>query len=155
MHGDGNGIVDDTSSDEEGDEEAPDWEEAATTTPRPMPCRIPHDLRRGDRIVVYFSKPHSAWYVGVIDKVDNRCKNLPVFATFEDGPSRLCLDADMYGVTGGKQWALLEPIEEPVIDAIEIDDSAIDDSDENDGGESVSRRRPRHRRSIVEDDDDE
>ena len=28
---------------------------------------------------------------------------------FEDGPAQCSLDPDMYGVTGGKQWALLVP----------------------------------------------
>jgi hypothetical protein len=45
--------------------------------------------------------------VKTVNNPSSRCKELPVFATFVDGKSRLSLDPEMYGVTSGKQWALL------------------------------------------------
>jgi hypothetical protein len=120
MHGDELGDSDgDESSADEADEEAPDWGEAAAHMLRPAPARVPADLRQGDKIVVYFAKPYSDWFVGIVDKVVVRAQ-LPVYATFTDGESRLRLDANLYGVTGGKQWALLVPSE--VVDIDDDDD---------------------------------
>ena len=56
MRGDEGDIVDDTSSNEEDDEDAPDWEEAAINTIRAMLARIPHGLCRGDQVVVWFAR---------------------------------------------------------------------------------------------------
>lgn len=56
MRGDEGDIVEDTSSNEEDDEDAPDWEEAAINTIRAMLARIPHGLCRGDQVVVWFAR---------------------------------------------------------------------------------------------------
>jgi len=130
-----------SSDEEEGDEEAFDWEQAGTMTIRPIPVRVPEDLRAGDKIVVYFPKPYSKWFVGVVKKVDMRCKQLPVFANFDDGESRLSLDPEMYGVTGGKQWALLaEPDHESAVDL---------DSEDDNGGETAGEAGPSNSRAVV------
>ena len=142
MHGD-EGDIDDAASssdDEEGEEEACDWEEAATATIRPLPARVPADLRTGDKIVVFFSKPWSKWFVGTVDKVDMRCKQLPVFATFADGKSRLGLDPEMYGVTGGKQWALIAEAE-PSESAMEADSDGDDDAEAGPSSFTQDRRK--------------
>jgi hypothetical protein len=109
MHGDEmDGLDEEEDEDElEEDEVARDWAEAGATTLRPCPTDVLAELRKGDEIMVYFTAPYSAWFKGTVDKVDRRCKSLPVFATFADGPARLHLDPDCYGVTRGKQWALL------------------------------------------------
>lgn len=132
MHGDELGGDDEEEDAEDTLEEAvPDWAGAATAAIRAQPAKIPDGLRKGDAIVVYFFKPYSAWFEGVIDKVDGRCQNLPVFATFADGPARLSLDAELYGVEGGKQWALLR---QPTAQAgasvhavVDLDDEEEDD----------------------------
>ena len=109
----GNAEAASESDDEDVDTPAEEWSLAKTALLRPCPANIPADLKRGDRIVVWFGAPFGAWYVGVVERVDRRCQ-LPVVAQFEDGPSHLSLDAGLYGVTGGNMWALLQPNSPPL-----------------------------------------
>jgi len=52
--------------------------------------------------------------VGKVNGVDRR-RQLPVLATFEDGPAHLLLDPPaVYGVHGQREWALLEPLPDQV-----------------------------------------
>jgi hypothetical protein len=151
MHGDedAEGHEEDIS-DEEGEEEAPNWAGAAACALRPAPASIPADLRKGDVLVVYFHKPHSDWFIGVIDKVDPRSR-LPVSASFDDGAARLFLDADLYGVKDGKQWALLTRRPQQAAGAGSSDIVDLSNSDED---EQQLAKRPRPPRSDIIDDDD-
>ena len=71
LHGDevgdceaGNAEAASESDDEDVDTPAEEWSLAKTALLRPCPANIPVDLKRGDRIVVWFGAPFSAWYVG-------------------------------------------------------------------------------------------
>lgn len=99
------------SSGAEDTEPALDWEFASVALLRPCPADV-LGLSKGDRIVVWFPEPYSAWYVGRFDRTDRRCK-LPLRVDFADGPGDLALDPAMYGVTGGREWALLQPASQP------------------------------------------
>lgn len=65
----------------------------------------------------------------------------------------------MYGVTGGKQWALLA--QAPVVMAIDMEElsdyddaAARDGRDESGTARGMARRRPRAVGAIVDDDDE-
>jgi hypothetical protein len=121
MHGDEQVGGTDDSEEEEGEEDemddspAPDWSQAATVQLRPCPtgdsaATVAASIARGDKVVVCFGAPYSAWYVGTVVRIDWRYE-LPVFAVFEDGEAATAGDPALYGVMGGREWALLQPVE--------------------------------------------
>jgi hypothetical protein len=57
---------------------------------------------------MWFGSGFNSWYVGTIKRI-TPSRNLPILATFEDGDADLSLDPALYGVTGGREWALLLP----------------------------------------------
>ena len=69
-----------------------------------------------------------------------------VRAEFEDGPADLHLDRALYGVTNGREWALLQPLaaDQPsggrhatavhIIDDDDDDDDNANDDDDQMGG---------------------
>lgn len=118
MHGDDRVDVIDDSDDEYDVEQddvdetpALDWSKAGTARLRPCPsgdaAAVTGALRPGDKIVVWFGAPYFAWYEGKITRLDRRCA-LPVTALFDDGEAEIALDPGLYGVTGGREWAILE-----------------------------------------------
>ena len=117
MHGDEYGDEDAGDEDDEDvvdDQPASDWTGAGTRIIRPCPGSTVDEvnlaLQRGPcDIVCWFGAPYNEWYVGKVDGVDRR-RQLPVLATFEDGPAHLLLDPAVYGVHGQREWALLEPL---------------------------------------------
>mmetsp|Transcript_18278 Transcript_18278/g.53263 ORF Transcript_18278/g.53263 Transcript_18278/m.53263 type:complete len:101 (+) Transcript_18278:475-777(+) len=61
-------------------------------------------------------------FIGTVTKVDKR-RRLPVHAVFDDGEADLCLDRDLYGVSGGREWALLQQGERSRPDIIDVEES--------------------------------
>jgi len=73
--------------------------------------------------------PYNDWFIGTVTKVDKR-KLLPVHAVFEDREADLCLDSALYGVSGGREWALLQQGREQRRHAIiDVEDDTSDDGD--------------------------
>jgi hypothetical protein len=101
------------------DSPALDWSEAATARLRPCPAgdtaaSVAASIAQGDKIVVWFGAPYSAWYVGTVVRIDRRYE-LPVFAVFEDGEAGIAVNPALYGVTGGREWALLQRTADPMV----------------------------------------
>lgn len=142
MHGDemaalesARGIVDPDEDDDGSDggidgvdpAEVLDWEDRAAHTVMPCPANILEDVKPGTPIVAWFGDGFDAWYVGTITRVDRRRKEKFV-AEFDGGGAYLNLTMETYGVTGGKQWAVLarqapDPI---IVDASDDDEALMD-----------------------------
>lgn len=153
MHGDEIRAHDD--ADAEGDDEdeediavddqpVRDWDIPAHEALRPCPPgdQPARSVVTGDRIVCWFQAPFNDWFIGeVIPKVDMR-KTMPVRAQFEDGPADLYLDRNLYGVTNGRDWALLQPLAAGPSGVTAVPDLANGadggEEDDSESGDSVS-----------------
>ena len=79
---------------------------------QPCPPRVPHDMKIGDTIGMWFGTPYNEWFIGeVTDKVTElhpkRKKNNNVEAMFEGGGGGMVCTHDQYGLD--KSWVLLKP----------------------------------------------
>ena len=89
------------------------WVWLARSTPSaleelPCPVRVPHDLKAGDKIALWFSAPFSRWHVGKITEVNKRrTVSENVTASFYDAPegdtvASFIATAEEYGLAAGK-----------------------------------------------------
>ena len=137
MHGDemrGDAAEEEEEEEEEEvDAEPPhDWEVPEHEALQHCPAADPEDMtsgvRVGDRVVAWFTTPYNDWFVGTVTKVDKR-RRLPVHAEFEDGEADLCLDRALYGVSRGREWALLQQGEQRRPAIIDVEEDTSDDGD--------------------------
>ena len=77
----------------------------------PCPIRVPHDIKPGDQIAMWFGAPYNEWFIGDITEVHpKRTKNNNVEAMFEGGAGGMIVTAEQYGVD--KSWLLVKPAPE-------------------------------------------
>ena len=110
----------DELSDEE-TEVAYEWAKASTSLLKPCPQEPLRSIKPGDAIVVWFGGEFNGWYEGKVTRITPRNK-LPVRAMFADGEASFDVVKTLYGVTGGRKWALLQEMTsdadlEPVLPA--------------------------------------
>lgn len=116
MHGDELRQEEEEEDGEDGEDnehgQVADWEFASIYSKYIKPCPHPvlAGIKEGDLVLWFFGAPYNAWYLGVVTKVQSGRAALPVHAEFEDGMSRLAPQKEEYGVTGGKEWALLSEL---------------------------------------------
>jgi hypothetical protein len=104
---------------DEENEIADDWAGASTQLLRPCPQEPLREITLGDAIVVWFGGEFNDWYEGRVTRIQPRSK-LPVRAMFADGEASFDVVKSLYGVTGGREWALLQEMTDDTVDRREV-----------------------------------
>lgn len=73
----------------------------------PCPARVPHDMKPGDQIAMWFGAPYNEWFIGPITEVHpKRKKTDNIHAEFEGGLGQMSARSEQYGVD--KAWVLVK-----------------------------------------------